>query len=64
MINSHEVAQVVQVPLPHLVDERNMELEVRQNKGIEVLVPAYTYEDHRIWGATARMLRQFLELLT
>ena len=63
VINSHEVAQVVQVPLPHLVDERNMELEVRQHKGKEVLVPAYTYEDHRIWGATARMLRQFLELL-
>jgi hypothetical protein len=46
------------------MDERNMELEVRQHKGKEVLVPAYTYEDHRIWGATARMLRQFLELLT
>jgi hypothetical protein len=63
VINSHEVAQVVQVPLPHLMDERNMELEVRQHKGKEVLVPAYTYEGHRIWGATARMLRQFLELL-
>jgi 8-oxo-dGTP pyrophosphatase MutT (NUDIX family) len=64
VINEHEVAQVVQVPLPHLLDERNMELEVRQHKGKQVLVPAYTFEGHRIWGATARMLRQFLELLT
>lgn len=63
VINNHEVAQVVQVPLPHLMDEQNMELEVRQHKGKQVLVPAYTYESHRIWGATARMLRQFLELL-
>ncbi len=63
VVNSHEVAQVVQVPLPHLMDERNMELEVREHKGKQVLVPAYTYEGHRIWGATARMLRQFLELL-
>jgi 8-oxo-dGTP pyrophosphatase MutT (NUDIX family) len=63
VINSHEVAQVVQVPLPHLMDEQNMELEVRQHKGKQVLVPAYTYESHRIWGATARMLRQFLELI-
>jgi len=64
VINEHEVAQVVQVPLPHLLDERNMELEVREHKGKQVLVPAYTFEGHRIWGATARMLRQFLELLT
>jgi len=64
VINEHEVAQVVQVPLPHLMDERNMELEVREYKGKQVLVPAYTFEGHRIWGATARMLRQFLELLT
>jgi len=63
-INHHEVVQVVQVPLPHLLDDRNMELEVRRHKGKQVLIPAYTYQGHRIWGATARMLRQFLELLT
>ena len=63
VINHHEVVEVVQVPLVHLLDDRNMELEVRQFKGKQVLVPAYTYEGHRIWGATARMLRQFLELL-
>ncbi len=62
-VNSHEVAQLVQVPLAHLMDDQNMELEVRKHKGKQVLVPAYTYEGHRIWGATARMLRQFLELL-
>ncbi len=62
-INHREVAQLVQVPLSHLMDDKNMELEVRQHKGKQVLVPAYTYEDHRIWGATARMLRQLLELL-
>ncbi len=63
VVNEREVAKVVQVPLSHLMDERNMELEVRQHQGKQVLVPAYTYEGHRIWGATARMLRQFLELL-
>ncbi len=40
-----------------------MELEVRQFRGKQVLVPAYTYKGHRIWGATARMLHQLLELL-
>ena len=53
----------LQVPLPQLMDDRNMELEVSKNKGNQVLVTAYTYEAHRIWGATARKLRQILELL-
>ena len=63
VVNEHEVAQVVEVPLAHLLDERNMELEVRQHQGREVLVPAFSYNGHRIWGATARMLHQFIEIL-
>ena len=62
-INDHEVARLVQVPLAFLLDETSMELEVREHLGREVLVPAFTYDGHRIWGATARMLHQFIELL-
>ncbi len=62
-INDHEVAKVVQVPLSFLLEEQNMELEVREHQGREVLVPAFCYEGHRIWGATARMLHQLIELL-
>ncbi len=62
-INDHEVAQVVEVPLGYLMEEGNMELEVREHQGREVLVPAFTYDGHRIWGATARMLHQLIELL-
>jgi len=53
----------VEVPLPFLMEEENMELEIREHKGREVLVPAFTYDGHRIWGATARMLHQLIELL-
>jgi 8-oxo-dGTP pyrophosphatase MutT (NUDIX family) len=63
VLNDHEVAQLVQVPMTFLMDEQNMELEVRQHNGREVLVPAFSYNGHRIWGATARMLHQFIELL-
>lgn len=62
-ISDHEVARVVEVPLSFLMDERNMELEVRQHQGRQVLVPAFSYNGHRIWGATARILHQFIELL-
>ncbi|MDO8615662.1 MAG: CoA pyrophosphatase [Dehalococcoidia bacterium] len=63
VLNEREVVRVIQVPLVFLLDERNMELEVRQHQGREVLVPAFSYNSHRIWGATARMLHQFIELL-
>lgn len=62
-LNADEVASIIEVPLSFLLDEQNMELEVREHGGREVLVPAFSYDGHRIWGATARMLHQLIELL-
>ena len=59
-----EVAELIEVPLGHLLDDGNMEMELRQWKGEAVLVPAYVYGRHRIWGATARILKQLLGLLS
>ncbi|HUF53262.1 MAG TPA: CoA pyrophosphatase [Dehalococcoidia bacterium] len=58
-----EVTRVVEVPLSFLMEDGNMELEVREHHGREVLVPAFSYNGHRIWGATARMLHQLIELV-
>ncbi len=58
-----EVAQVIEVPLSFLMEEGSMELEVREHRGRDVLVPAFSYNGHRIWGATARMLHQLIELV-
>ncbi|MFQ6020042.1 MAG: NUDIX hydrolase [Dehalococcoidia bacterium] len=64
VIEQREVAALVEVPLPHLLDERNKELEVRQWKGKPVLVPAYTHGRRRIFGATAIIIDRFLGLLS
>ncbi|HEY5640889.1 MAG TPA: CoA pyrophosphatase [Dehalococcoidia bacterium] len=58
-----EVARVIEAPLAFLMEDGNMELEVREHKGREVLVPSFSYNGHRIWGATARMLHQLIELV-
>ena len=58
------MAALIEVPLRHLLDDGNMELELRQWMGEAVLVPAYIYGRHRIWGATARILQQLLGLLS
>ncbi|MGA2670400.1 MAG: CoA pyrophosphatase [Dehalococcoidia bacterium] len=51
--NGREVKGAFSVPLPFLMDEANFKQDSY----------AYEYEGHIIWGATARILRQFIDLL-
>jgi 8-oxo-dGTP pyrophosphatase MutT (NUDIX family) len=52
--NGREVKRAFSVPLSFLMDEANFNSDSQ----------AYEYEGHIIWGATARILRQFVDLLT
>lgn len=61
--NQHEVAEVIEVPLSHLMDGRNVTEEVRQYDGRDVVMYAYLFKEHVIWGLTARILKQLLDLL-
>ena len=58
----YEVEEVLEVPLRHLLDKANTYQELRQVGGREVLVDCYRFGEHVIWGLTARMLTQFLDL--
>ncbi|UCH87346.1 MAG: CoA pyrophosphatase [Dehalococcoidia bacterium] len=61
--NAEEVAELVEVPLGHLMDERNLE-EGRQRFGDRWWpILTYNYGDHRIWGATARIFKGFFDHL-
>ncbi|HZQ36968.1 MAG TPA: CoA pyrophosphatase [Dehalococcoidia bacterium] len=61
--NPLEVAEVIEPPIAHLLDPANLVWEEREGVDTVVRSPAYLYEGHRIWGATARMLHGFLDLL-
>ncbi len=59
-----DVAAVVEVPLTHLFDDRNIRDQTRvMPDGTTVNTRSYAYGPHLIYGATARILQQFLELL-
>ena len=60
-VNTIEVAELVEVPLRHLMDERNLERGVRELAGRWLPILSYNYGDHRIWGATARILKAFFD---
>lgn len=61
--NPREVAAVIEVPLSHLLDDKNISCETWLLRGRHVQVPFYQYEEHKIWGATAMILCELLELL-
>lgn len=58
-----EVQRVIEVPLELLLDAstRQVEIHFRDNQRFEV--PVYRIASHRVWGATAMILAEFLALV-
>ena len=52
----HEVAEIFEVPLAFLLDERNRQRRTREFQGQTVGYYVFEYQDRVIWGATAGML--------
>lgn len=58
-----EIDEVLEVPLSSLRDESKLRVETRWELGRPVTSYAYAYNRHLVFGATARILQQFVELL-
>ena len=56
-----EVAEIVEVSLTHLLDPENQYEETWDIRGFQVQVPYYLVASHKVWGATAMILSEFLE---
>ena len=63
IINEDEIEELVEVPLSALADERNYREEVYIIEGAPNMGRVYEYNGRVIWGATARILKQFLDLV-
>jgi 8-oxo-dGTP pyrophosphatase MutT (NUDIX family) len=51
-----EVAELLEVPLAHLVDPANQGRHLRRQRGVELSAPHFLWGRHRIWGATSMIL--------
>lgn len=58
-----EVAEILEVPLGYLLDLENHFEELWEMRGFQVQVPYYLVGPHKVWGATAMILSEFLERL-
>ena len=62
--NPGEVAEVFAVPLDELLDPRIYTTRgKRQFLGIDFTMHEYHWQQHRIWGATAKMVASLVEIL-
>jgi len=60
--NQDEIDEVFCPPLPHFLDPQNIHIEQAQFEAHKWQHAVFTYQTHRIWGATARILENFLEV--
>jgi 8-oxo-dGTP pyrophosphatase MutT (NUDIX family) len=60
--SEHEVAYLLEVPVPHLLDPTNLVPDRRQVNGQWYVLPSFRFANDLIWGATARMLANFLDI--
>ena len=58
-----EVEFVFEVPLSFLLERGNRSLVERDFQGQKVPMFEFHYEQHRIWGATAMMIVEFINIL-
>jgi 8-oxo-dGTP pyrophosphatase MutT (NUDIX family) len=63
-VSEAEIAELIEVPLASLLEEDCFSEREIFRGGQREIVFAYQYGEHIIWGATARILKQFLDLIT
>jgi 8-oxo-dGTP pyrophosphatase MutT (NUDIX family) len=63
VINRYEVDEIIAVPIPALLAEGCRRPDTEVLDGRTVASSAYHYRGRVIWGATARILNKFLDIL-
>jgi 8-oxo-dGTP pyrophosphatase MutT (NUDIX family) len=59
-----EIAKLIEVPLSFFLVKENFDEQEITRMGRKEIIYAYQYGEHTIWGATARILKQFLDLIS
>lgn len=57
-----EIAAIFDAPISHFLDPKNFGWTTRTYFGQSYQDPVFSYDNHKIWGATARILGDFLDV--
>ena len=62
-VNTEEIEEIIEVPISALLDKSCLRQETEIISGETVTSYFYHYQGKVIWGATARILNQFLDIV-
>jgi len=63
VLQESEVFEVLEVPVSHLLDEKNIVVENWPIGGVMRRIPYFNVYGHKVWGATAIILGEFAVIL-
>lgn len=63
IVNEAEIAKVVTIPLPHLLDPENFRTEEWAWRGENHTVYFYSFGEDEVWGLTSAITKQFLDIV-
>jgi len=58
-----EVADYFEIPLRHFLEPANFGSHEREHRGSRYIFPHFAWAEHRIWGATCRILGELVTIL-
>jgi len=61
--NQDEVAEVIKLPFDFFFDPKNRTMKLWERNGKEYEVYFYNYENYEVWGATAYIIKSFVEFV-
>jgi 8-oxo-dGTP pyrophosphatase MutT (NUDIX family) len=64
VVNPAEVARVIEVPLEHILHGGHFRERLIQWDGLAITSPAFKWDGELIWGATARISQNLVEVLS
>jgi len=64
VVNAAEIEEIIEIPISHLLRPDIQRMQKREILGREREIYFYDYGKHVIWGATARMLRNLLQVVS
>lgn len=62
-LNADEIAELVLIPLSVFQNPTNLRIEQRDRGGMLIEVYFYDHGKHTVWGATARIVKQLVDLV-
>jgi 8-oxo-dGTP pyrophosphatase MutT (NUDIX family) len=62
-LNPDEVDEILKVPFSVFRDHRLLRVERQVRAGLEQEIYFYNYEGREVWGLTARIIRDFLQMI-